>query len=92
MAINTEWIGIIIQLSGTIIIAFIMIKIGQAELKKDVGYLKERLEKMEERQEKDISEIKNMQKYLSRTVTEVRINIAKMAGMKYVHNDNDTDV
>ena len=76
---------LIITFVSTLIGSYVFIRIAIAELKKDLFYLKDRLEnelekKSEhERQSKeDIKEVKDELKYITKALNDIQINFARM--------------
>jgi hypothetical protein len=81
----TNYIPLIFTFVSTIFGCYITIKITIAEIKKDMFYLKDRLEaelvnkSEQERQAKDdIKEVKDELKYITKALNDIQINFAKM--------------
>lgn len=88
-----DYLGIIISLVGGLLGAFVIVKVAIAELKKDFGYLKERLDteiKSKDKMEKDHSsamdEVRGDVKAIFRTLTAIQVDMAKSQGRDEVLN------
>ena len=88
MDIN-NYIGIVISLVGGIFGAYLIVRVAIAELKKDINYLKEKLDgeiqaknKLESNHQSVINEVRDDVKAIFRTLTKMQVDQAKTEGQE----------
>jgi len=86
-----QYVGIIISLIGGLVGAFVIVKVAIAELKKDINYLKDKIDnetetknKMEENHNATINEVRDDVKAIFRTLTKMQVEQARNEGSEKV--------
>ena len=88
MDIN-NYIGILASLVGGVFGAYLIVRVAIAELKKDIGYLKDKLDaeiesknKLENTHQAVINEVRDDVKAIFRTLTKMQVDHAKTEGQE----------
>lgn len=86
-----HYIGIIISLVGSIFGAYLIVRVAIAELKKDMTFLKDKIEsevqsknKLETTHQGVINEVRDDVKAIFRTLTKMQVDQAKSEGQESV--------
>ena len=86
-----NYIGIIISLVGGIFGAYLIVRVAIAELKKDISYLKDKLDyeveaknKLENTHQTVINEVRDDVKAIFRTLTKMQVDQAKTEGQESI--------
>jgi hypothetical protein len=86
-----HYIGIIISIVGGLFGAYLIVRVSIAELKKDINYLKDKIDaesslknKMEENHSSTINEVRDDVKAIFRTLTKMQVEQAKNLGQESI--------
>ena len=86
-----HYIGIFISITGGLFGAYLIVRVSIAELKKDINYLKDKIDsesslknKMEETHSSTINEVRDDVKAIFRTLTKMQVEQAKNLGQESI--------
>jgi len=86
-----HYIGIIISIVGGLFGAYLIVRVSIAELKKDINYLKDKIDnestlknKMEKNHSDTINEVRDDVKAIFRTLTKMQVEQAKNVGQENI--------